>query len=275
METLRVGDPLDKSTDIGAIVAPVQLQRIRELVAKGEAEGATLWQPKTQIPAAGCFFPPSLFTEVEPASTIAEVEIFGPVAVSMTFRTPSEAVELANNTRYGLAASIWSENLNRALEVAAKVKAGVVWINCTNLFDAASGFGGYRESGFGREGGREGLAEYLVHRTEKNVARRQRRTCLRAVGVARCPLQCVEQRAAASTAPPRCTSAASKRGPTAATATRCMTRRLRRPGGPGQSQRHAQCGRGCSEGQRLGCRHRTQSRTGAVLRGRESCIPRI
>jgi aldehyde dehydrogenase (NAD+) len=169
METLRIGDPLDKSTDIGAIVAPVQLRRIRELVAKGQAEGATLWQPKTPIPGTGCFFPPSLFTEVEPASTIAEVEIFGPVAVAMTFRTPSEAVELANNTRYGLAASIWSENLNRALEVAAKVKAGVVWINCTNLFDAASGFGGYRESGFGREGGREGLAEYLVHRTEKNA----------------------------------------------------------------------------------------------------------
>ena len=169
METLRIGDPLDKSTDIGAIVAPVQLQRIRELVAKGQAEGATLWQPKTPIPATGCFFPPSLFTEVEPASTIAAVEIFGPVAVSMTFRTPAEAVELANNTRYGLAASIWSENINRALEVAAKVKAGVVWINCTNLFDAAAGFGGYRESGFGREGGREGLGEYLVPRSEKNT----------------------------------------------------------------------------------------------------------
>src|SRR5688572_4500246 len=169
METLRIGDPLDKSTDIGAIVAPVQLHRIRQLVATGQAEGATLWQPQTPIPTRGCFFPPSLFTEVEPASTIAAVEIFGPVAVSMTFRTPSEAVELANNTRYGLAASIWSENINRALEVAAKVKAGVVWINCTNLFDAASGFGGYRESGFGREGGREGLSEYLAHRTEKNA----------------------------------------------------------------------------------------------------------
>jgi len=169
METLRIGDPLDKSTDIGAIVAPVQLQRIRELVAKGQAEGATLWQPKTQVPTSGCFFPPSLFTEVEPASTIAEVEIFGPVAVSMTFRTPNEAVDLANNTRYGLAASIWSENINRALALAAQVKAGVVWINCTNLFDAAAGFGGYRESGFGREGGREGLAEYLVHPSEKNA----------------------------------------------------------------------------------------------------------
>jgi len=170
METLRVGDPLDKCTDIGAIVAPVQLQRIRELVVKGQAEGATLWQPQSPLPTTGCFFPPSLFTDVEPASTIAEVEIFGPVAVAMTFRTPGEAVELANNTRYGLAASIWSENINRALEVAAKVKAGVVWINCTNLFDAASGFGGYRESGFGREGGREGLAEYLVHRSEKGAA---------------------------------------------------------------------------------------------------------
>jgi aldehyde dehydrogenase (NAD+) len=169
METLRIGDPLDKSTDIGAIVAPVQLQRIRDLVAKGQAEGATLWQPKTHVPTSGCFFPPTLFTEVEPASTIAAVEIFGPVAVSMTFRTPGEAVELANNTRYGLAASIWSENINRALEVAAKVKAGVVWINCTNVFDAAAGFGGYRESGFGREGGREGLVEYLVPRSDKDT----------------------------------------------------------------------------------------------------------
>ncbi len=162
METLRIGDPLDKSIDIGAIVAPVQLQRIRDLVARGEAEGATLWQPQTALPTNGCFFPPTLFTGVEPASTLAEVEIFGPVAVAMTFRTPGEAVELANNTRYGLAASIWSENINLALDTAARVKAGVVWINCTNLFDAAAGFGGYRESGFGREGGREGLAEYLV-----------------------------------------------------------------------------------------------------------------
>ncbi|HUG63077.1 MAG TPA: aldehyde dehydrogenase family protein [Methylomirabilota bacterium] len=162
METLRIGDPLDKSVDIGAIVAPVQLERIRDLVAKGEAEGATMWQPKTALPTVGCFFPPTLFTGVEPASTLAEVEIFGPVAAAMTFRTPGEAVELANNTRYGLAASIWSENINVALETAARVKAGVVWSNCTNLFDAAAGFGGYRESGFGREGGREGLGEYLA-----------------------------------------------------------------------------------------------------------------
>ncbi len=162
MGTLRVGDPLDKSVDVGAIVAPVQLQRIRDLVARGEAEGATLFQAGGPMPETGCFFPPTLLTDVEPASTVAEVEIFGPVAVAMTFRTPGEAVELANNTRYGLAASIWSENINLALDTAAKVKAGVVWINATNMFDAAAGFGGYRESGFGREGGREGLHEYLV-----------------------------------------------------------------------------------------------------------------
>ncbi len=162
MASLRVGDPLDKSTDMGAIVAPVQLRRIRDLVARGEAEGATLHQAGTALPEAGCFFPPTLLTDVEPASTVAEVEIFGPVAVAMTFRTPDEAVALANNTRYGLAASIWTENVNLALDTAAKVKAGVVWINATNLFDAAAGFGGFKESGFGREGGREGLAEYLV-----------------------------------------------------------------------------------------------------------------
>ena len=162
MATLRVGDPLDKSVDMGAIVAPVQLERIRDLVRKGEAEGATLFQAGGAMPETGCFFPPTLLTDVEPASTVAEVEIFGPVAVAMTFRTPSEAVELANNSRYGLAASIWSEDINLALDSAAKLKAGVVWVNSTNMFDAAAGFGGYRESGFGREGGREGLYEYLV-----------------------------------------------------------------------------------------------------------------
>jgi len=169
METLRVGDPLDKSTDIGAVVAPVQLDRIRALVDKGVREGAQLWQPSAALPAKGCFYPPSLFTGVEPASTIAEVEIFGPVIAGMTFRTPDEAVALANNTRYGLAGSIWSENIDRALDVAAKLKAGVIWINATNLFDAASGFGGYRESGFGREGGREGMIEYLVPAWEKKA----------------------------------------------------------------------------------------------------------
>ncbi len=160
METLRVGDPLDKSIDIGAIVAPVQLERIRSLVAQGVREGAALWQPSWPCPADGLFYPPTLFTDVAPASTIAQVEIFGPVVVAMTFRTPAEAVELANNTRFGLAASIWTENVNTALDIGPQIKAGTVWINCTNVFDAASGFGGYRESGFGREGGREGLYEY-------------------------------------------------------------------------------------------------------------------
>ena len=162
METLRVGDPLDKAIDIGAIVAPIQLERIRSLVEQGTKEGATLWQPSWECPAEGLFYPPTLFTEVAPASTIAQVEIFGPVVVAMTFRTPAEAVELANNTRFGLAASIWTENVNTALDIAPQIKAGTVWINCTNVFDAASGFGGYRESGFGREGGREGLYEYVA-----------------------------------------------------------------------------------------------------------------
>ena len=162
MAHLRVGDPLDKSTDVGAIVAPVQLERIKRLVDQGEREGASVWRAPGAVPERGCFYPPTLITDVEPASLLAREEIFGPVLVTMTFRTPDEAIALANNTRYGLAASVWTENVNRALEVAARVKAGVVWINSTNLFDAASGFGGYRESGFGREGGREGLAEYLV-----------------------------------------------------------------------------------------------------------------
>ena len=161
METLRLGSPLDKAVDMGAIVAPVQLERIRSLVDAGKAEGAEMWQPSWACPQEGCFYPPTLFTNVQPSSTIAQVEIFGPVLVTMTFRTPSEAVALANNTTYGLAASLWSESINLALDIAPKIKAGVVWINSTNLFDAAAGFGGYRESGFGREGGREGMWEYL------------------------------------------------------------------------------------------------------------------
>jgi aldehyde dehydrogenase (NAD+) len=167
METLRVGDPLDKSTDIGAIVADVQLERIRRLVAEGRAEGAICWQPESPLPRGGLYFPPTLITGVAPASVLAQQEIFGPVLVSMTFRTQDEALALANNTRYGLAASVWSENINVTLDAAARIKAGVVWVNSTNLFDAASGFGGYRESGFGREGGREGLYEYLVPASEK------------------------------------------------------------------------------------------------------------
>jgi aldehyde dehydrogenase (NAD+) len=161
MEKLRVGDPLDKAIDIGAIVAPAQLERIERLVAQGRDEGAVIWQPSWACPTEGYFFPPTLFTEVAPAATIAQVEIFGPVLVTTTFRTPDEAVALANNTRYGLAASVWSEDINLALDIARQIKAGVVWINSTNMFDAAAGFGGYRESGFGREGGKEGLYEYV------------------------------------------------------------------------------------------------------------------
>jgi len=160
MEKLRVGNPLDKSIDIGAIVAAVQLQKINSLVRMGVKEGANLWQPSWSCPTEGLFYPPSLFTNVAPASRIAQVEIFGPVLTCLTFRTPSEAVAIANNTPYGLAASIWSENINLALDMAPKIKAGVIWINSTNLFDAACGFGGYKESGFGREGGSEGIRVY-------------------------------------------------------------------------------------------------------------------
>src|SRR3954470_20177809 len=162
MEKLRLGSPLDKGVDMGAIVAPVQLERIRSLVQQGSDEGATMWQPSWACPTEGCFYPPTLFTNVQPSSTIAQVEIFGPVLVTMTFRTPEESVTLANNTPYGLASSVWTENINLALDIAPKLKSGVVWVNSTNLFDAAAGFGGYRESGFGREGGREGMWEYLT-----------------------------------------------------------------------------------------------------------------
>jgi aldehyde dehydrogenase (NAD+) len=160
LDSLRVGSPLDKAIDLGAIVAPIQLERIRKLVEQGVAEGATLYQSAGKLPATGCFYPPTLLTNVEPASTVARVEIFGPVAVAMSFRTPEEAVALANNTEYGLAASVWSESVNLTLDIAPKLKAGVVWVNSTNLFDAAAGFGGYKESGYGREGGREGALAY-------------------------------------------------------------------------------------------------------------------
>lgn len=170
MEKLRIGNPLDKCTDIGAIVAPAQLKTIQDLVQKGVEEGGTLWQPSWACPQEGYFHPPTLFTDVSPSSTIAQVEIFGPVLVAMSFRTPSEAVKLANNTRYGLAASIWTENINLALDIAPQIKAGTIWINCTNVFDAASGFGGYRESGFGREGGKEGLWEYVKPKWEEEFS---------------------------------------------------------------------------------------------------------
>ncbi|SEC13981.1 aldehyde dehydrogenase (NAD+) [Nitratireductor aquibiodomus] len=170
LETLRVGDPLDKSTDVGAIVSPVQVERISALVAKGVEEGGQLWQASAPLPEKGNYIAPGFFTDVEAAATVCQVEIFGPIAASMTFRTPDEAAALANNSRYGLAASVWSENINVALDLAARVKAGVVWINCTNMLDAGAGFGGYRESGFGREGAREGLYEYLAADWEKKLS---------------------------------------------------------------------------------------------------------
>ncbi|RYE08939.1 MAG: aldehyde dehydrogenase family protein [Hyphomicrobiales bacterium] len=169
MATLRVGDPLDKAVDIGALVAPVQVERVRDLVKKGVAEGGQLYEPDMDLPKGGCFLKPALITGVSPANSVVAEEIFGPVLVAMSFRTPEEAVALANNTKYGLAATIWSENINLALDIAPKIKAGVVWINGTNNFDAAVGFGGYKESGFGREGGKEGMAAYLKPKWEKEL----------------------------------------------------------------------------------------------------------
>jgi aldehyde dehydrogenase (NAD+) len=169
MATLRVGDPLDKSVDIGAMVAPVQVERIRDLMKRGVAEGAHVYEPDGDVPAQGCFLKPALVTNVSPANSLVAEEIFGPILVAMSFRTPEEAVALANNTRYGLAATVWSENINLALDIAPKLKAGVVWINGTNQFDAAVGFGGYKESGFGREGGREGMSAYLKPSWEKDL----------------------------------------------------------------------------------------------------------
>ncbi len=169
MASLCVGDPLDKTMDIGAVVSAKQLARIKTLLAKGEEEGATLNLAPIDLPKKGSFCAPGFFTGTAPAHLVSQVEIFGPVATSGTFRTLDEAVTLANDTRYGLAASVWSENINRAIEVAAKVKAGVVWINATNMFDAAAPFGGYRESGFGREGGRSGMGEYLTLPADKQA----------------------------------------------------------------------------------------------------------
>jgi aldehyde dehydrogenase (NAD+) len=169
MSNLRVGLPLDKAVDIGPIVARVQLDRIHRMVSQGIAEGATCWQPQVVLPERGFYYPPTLLSNVHPTSIVAQQEIFGPVLATMTFRTPREAVELANNTVYGLAACVWTENVNVALHVAAQLKAGVVWVNCTNLFDASCGFGGYRESGFGREGGKEGLLEYMQPAWFKNA----------------------------------------------------------------------------------------------------------
>tara|TARA_B100000945_G_scaffold147756_1_gene118348 strand:- start:720 stop:3098 length:2379 start_codon:yes stop_codon:yes gene_type:complete len=169
MIKLRVGDPLDKSMDMGALIAPIQKDRIQKLVDQAKKDGAEIWQWQGKLPQNGCFFPPTLLTNVSPASTVAQTEIFGPVLSSMTFRTPDEALMLANNSTYGLAASVWSENINQSLHLAPKIKVGVVWINCTNQFDASAGFGGYRESGYGREGGHEGMFEYLNLKKKMDV----------------------------------------------------------------------------------------------------------
>ncbi|UWP89522.1 aldehyde dehydrogenase family protein [Aliiroseovarius crassostreae] len=159
MAKLRVGDPMDKSIDVGAVVDPVQLQTVTTLVEAGKHEGEVYHTP-CDLPANGCYYPPTLITGMSPAATLMQEEIFGPVLVATTFRTPAEAVDVANNTRYGLAATVWTENVNLALDIAPKLVAGVVWVNGTNMFDAAAGFGGVRESGFGREGGWEGLLAY-------------------------------------------------------------------------------------------------------------------
>jgi aldehyde dehydrogenase (NAD+) len=161
MGTLRVGDPLDKNTDIGAINSAAQLARIRELVASGEEEGAEIYQPPCELPERGYWFPPTVFTGVAQSYRIAQEEIFGPVLSVLTFRTPDEAVEKANNSMYGLSAGIWTEKGSRILWMAERLRAGVVWANTFNRFDPASPFGGYKESGFGREGGRHGLEAYL------------------------------------------------------------------------------------------------------------------
>jgi aldehyde dehydrogenase (NAD+) len=159
--TLRLGDPLDKNTDIGAINSRQQLDKIRELSAAGETEGAERWSPACELPDRGYWFPPTLFTGVSQSSRIAREEIFGPVLSVLTFRTPEEAVAKANNTPYGLSAGVWTEKGSRILWLAQRMRAGVVWANTYNRFDPASPFGGYRESGFGREGGRHGLRAYL------------------------------------------------------------------------------------------------------------------
>ncbi|MEW2807916.1 aldehyde dehydrogenase family protein [Streptomyces massasporeus] len=161
LSTLRLGDPLDKNTDIGAINSEEQLTRITSLVEQGEAEGAERWSPACELPESGYWFAPTLFTNVTQAHRIARDEIFGPVLSVLTFRTPDEAVAKANNTPYGLSAGIWTEKGSRILAVANKLRAGVVWSNTFNKFDPASPFGGYKESGFGREGGRHGLEAYL------------------------------------------------------------------------------------------------------------------
>ena len=162
LRTLRVGDPLDKNTDVGAINSQAQLDKIEELVESGVEEGAEIYQPACDLPERGFWFRPTLFTGVSQSHRIAREEIFGPVLSILTFRTPEEAVEKANNTPYGLSAGVWTEKGSRILWMAQRLRAGVVWANTFNRFDPTSPFGGYRESGFGREGGRHGLEPYLA-----------------------------------------------------------------------------------------------------------------
>jgi acyl-CoA reductase-like NAD-dependent aldehyde dehydrogenase len=161
LDTIRVGDPLDKNTDVGAINSRAQLERIDELVASGVAEGASLYQPSCELPGRGFFMRPTLFTNVALSHRIAREEIFGPVLSVLTFRTPEEAIEKANNTPYGLSAGVWTEKGSRILMMTQRLKAGVVWANTFNRFDPTSPFGGYKESGFGREGGLHGLHAYV------------------------------------------------------------------------------------------------------------------
>jgi acyl-CoA reductase-like NAD-dependent aldehyde dehydrogenase len=167
LSTLRLGDPLDKNTDIGAVNSKAQLQRITELANSGDSEGADRWSAPCELPDKGFWFPPTLFTGVQTSHRIAREEIFGPVLSILTFRTPDEAVAKANNTPYGLSAGIWTEKASRMLAIADKLRAGVIWANTFNKFDPASPFGGYKESGYGREGGKHGLASYLESSSPK------------------------------------------------------------------------------------------------------------
>ena len=276
MSTLRIGPPLDKAIDIGAIVARVQLDRIERMVEQGVADGATCWQPQVALPARGFYYPPTLLSNVHPTSIVAQQEIFGPVLAAMTFRTPKEAVELANNTVYGLASCVWSESINVALHVAAQLKAGVVWVNCTNLFDAACGFGGYRESGYGREGGREGLLEYMEPAWFKHAPTLPPAIAARAAtssGQA-------DERLRHQHARHRPHGKALHRRQAGASRLRLQHgSALARwpPAGrssAGQSQRHSQRRRSGAQGRVLGEGYGAQSRPGSVLLRGESCPTR-
>ena len=268
MSTLRIGSPLDKAIDIGAIVDRIQLDRIQKLVDQGVAEGATCWQPDVALPARGLYFPPTLLSNVHPTSIVAQQEIFGPVLAAMTFRTPSEAVELANNTVYGLAACVWSESINVALQVASQLKAGVAWVNCTNLFDASCGFGGYRESGFGREGGKEGLMEYLEPVWFKSAPSLPAAKAAPAEhpeedeDSANPPIdRTVKLYIGGKQARPDSGYSIEVRGRNGATSWRSAIR---------ESQRHPQRGGGCAQSVGMGEEHSPQPRAGFVLHGGKS-----